>query len=386
MVEREARKVHKGRHWAVFTLLGLLGAYLIESRRRRNSVLVKEIDEPRTDQETLHKQLAQLTAIYDTAPIGLCCLDTDMRYLSINHRLAEMNGRSVQEHIGKTIRDLLPELFPSLDPILQSVIATGQPALNIEIHGRTVSEYARERDFLASYYPLRNAASQVVGINVVVEDITEQKAARAAIMTSLREKALLLKELHHRTKNNLQIISSLLSLQSVALAIKQPEDMFKDIQGRIHSMALIHEQLYQSGSFSDIDTDQYVKALITNITRSFGASNVSFIISTHGVLWNPDVAMSCGLILNELVTNAFKYAFPAGEGQIYVNITREEQRYIIVVQDDGIGLPEGLSLEKATSLGLQLVTTLAKQLGGTIEFARAKGTKLTIRFPAPSSD
>jgi PAS domain S-box-containing protein len=369
----------------MFTLVGLLTVYLVE-RRRRRSGLVKEIDERRKDQETIHKQLAQLTAIYDTAPIGLCCLDTDMRYLSINHRLAEMNGRSVEDHIGRTIGDLLPELFPILDPVLQSVIATGQPALNIEIHGRTMSAHARERDFLASYYPLRNTESQVVGINVVVEDITEQKAAHAAILTSLREKAVLLKELHHRTKNNLQIISSLLSLQSAALATKQPDDMFKDIQGRIHSMALIHEQLYQSGSFSDINTDQYVKALITNITRSFGVSNVSFVISTHGVLWNPDIAMNCGLILNELLTNAFKYAFPAGEGKICVNINREQHRCIIVVQDDGIGLPEGFRLEKATSLGLQLVTTLAKQLGGTIEFLRENGTKFTIEFPVPSSD
>ncbi len=386
MPKREARKGHEKPPWAMFTLLGLLTLYLVESRRKRSSVLVKEIDERRKDQETIHKQLAQLTAIYDTAPIGLCCVDTDMRYLSINHRLAEMNGRSVEDHIGKTIRDLLPELFPILDPILQSVIATGQPALNIEIHGRTASEHARERDFLASYYPLRNAASQVVGINVVVEDITEQKAAHASIMASLREKALLLKEIHHRTKNNLQIISSLLSLQSAALAIKQPGNIFEDIQGRIHSMALIHEQLYRSGSFSDIDTDQYVNALIANITRSFGASNVSFIISTQDLLWNPDIAISCGLILNELLTNAFKYAFPAGDGQICVNIAREEQRYIIIVQDNGIGLPEGFSLDKVTSLGLQLVATLAKQLGGTIEFSRENGTKFTIEFPVPSSD
>jgi two-component sensor histidine kinase len=219
-----------------------------------------------------------------------------------------------------------------------------------------------------------------------VEDITEQKAAHIAIMTSLREKALMLKEIHHRTKNSLQIISSLLSLHSAALGPKHPDNMFEDLRGRIHSMALIHEQLYQSGSFSDIDTDQYVHALIAHITRSFGASNVSFIIRTHDLVWNPDIAMSCGLILNELLTNAFKYAFPAGEGQISVSITREEQSYIIIVQDNGIGLPEGFSLDKVTSLGLQLVTTLAKQLGGTIEFSRQNGTKFAIRFPVPSSD
>jgi PAS domain-containing protein len=148
--KRAARKKYGSPHWGRFTLLGFLTAYLIESRRRRSSVLVKETEKHREDQDTIHKQLAQLTAIYDTAPIGLCCLDSDMRYLSINRRLAEMNGRPVEDHIGRTIRDLLPELFPILDPVLQSVIATGQPALNIEIHGRTAS-HARAQDFLASY-------------------------------------------------------------------------------------------------------------------------------------------------------------------------------------------------------------------------------------------
>jgi two-component sensor histidine kinase/CheY-like chemotaxis protein len=211
----------------------------------------------------------------------------------------------------------------------------------------------------------------------------ERKRSEYRIMAALNEKEVLLKEIHHRVKNNLQIISSLLKLQSRNVTDKQTSDLFMESQNRIRSMALIHEKLYQSSDLTNIDFKGYVSDLVTNLFQSYGANTgkVALKKEIDDISLGIELAIPCGLIINELVSNAMKYAFPNGKkGEIKVSLHLFEENDIqLTVSDNGIGIPKDFRLENAESLGLHLVNILAEdQLKGEIELDRSKGTKFSI--------
>ncbi len=218
-------------------------------------------------------------------------------------------------------------------------------------------------------------------------ELAERKRAEEQLKTSLAEKEVLLKEVHHRVKNNLQVISSLLHLQSKQ--IKDPEalGMFLESQYRVRSMALVHERLYQSEDLSGVDAAEYFRDLVSYLHRSYGAtsSQVSLKVDVDPVSLGIDVAIPCGLIVSELVSNALKHAFPDGrQGQILVQLhLGPGGQCALVVGDDGIGLPEDLDLETTESLGLHLVNRLVAQLEGSIDLDRSGGTTHKITFPCP---
>jgi PAS domain S-box-containing protein len=214
-------------------------------------------------------------------------------------------------------------------------------------------------------------------------DITERKQAEEKLRASLHEKEVLLKEVHHRVKNNLQVVSSMLSLQSMHLDDPADASMFRESQDRIRSMALIHEKLYQSGDLSRIDFNEYVRNLTANLLRSYGvgAGTIKLKIDVGDILLGIDQAIPCGLIVNELVSNAFKYAFPGGRrGEISVAMGRNGEKFTLVVADNGVGMPESVDYLRTKSLGLQLVNTFVEQLEGKISLDRTAGTKFAIVF------
>ena len=216
-------------------------------------------------------------------------------------------------------------------------------------------------------------------------EISERKRAEEQLKTSLAEKEVLLKEVHHRVKNNLQVISSLLHLQSKQ--IKDPETlgMFLESQHRVRSMALVHERLYQSEDLSGVNAAEYFRDLASYLHRSYAAtsSQVSLRVDVAPVSLGIDVAIPCGLIISELISNALKHAFPDGrQGQILVYLrVGQDGQCTLVVSDDGIGLPEDLDLEQTESLGLHLVNRLVAQLEGSIDLYRKGGTTHRITFP-----
>jgi two-component sensor histidine kinase len=204
-------------------------------------------------------------------------------------------------------------------------------------------------------------------------------------MNSLREKEILLREIHHRTKNNMQIISSLLRLQSKQLEDKKGIAMLKDSQNRIQSMSLIHEKLYESKDLAKVDFGRYIEELTRGLVRFFGerAGRIRLDLDIKDIYLGIDTAIPCGLIINELVTNSLKYAFPEGrEGTIHISIRRNaEERIELVISDNGIGIPDDLDFRNTRTLGLQLVTTLSEhQLQGSIELDRTEGTEFSIKF------
>jgi PAS domain S-box-containing protein len=218
----------------------------------------------------------------------------------------------------------------------------------------------------------------------LVSEVDERIAAEARVLESLQEKEVLLREIHHRVKNNLQIISSLLNLQAHGLTDEKTLQAMRDSQMRVRSMALIHEKLYQSNSLASIEFGEYIKSLAHDLFIAYRreASGVRLNIQVDKVSLNLDHAISCGLILNELMTNALKYAFPDGRpGTISIELrSRPEGVLTLRVSDDGIGISPDLNIQEITSLGLQLVTSLARQLDATIEQTTSAGTTFLLTF------
>ena len=214
-------------------------------------------------------------------------------------------------------------------------------------------------------------------------EIAERRAAEEKIRTSLREKEVLLKEVHHRVKNNLQIISSLFGIQAYSVQDETCRSVLKESQDRIRSIAMIHEKLYQTPDIAMIDFAQYVRSLADNLYRSYGVdrSNISMAMDINRIKFDVDTAIPCGLIINELISNSLKYAFPHGRpGTITIRLRQENDRYILEVSDDGVGLPDGMDVRNVPSMGLQLVNILAEQMGGEMTVGRAGGTCFRITF------
>jgi PAS domain S-box-containing protein len=219
------------------------------------------------------------------------------------------------------------------------------------------------------------------------EEIAERLRAEERITASLREKEVLLKEIHHRVKNNLQVISSLLRLQSRSIDDQDILEIFTESQHRVRSMALIHEKLYRSHDLARVDFGSYIQDLASFLFRSYRAERgaVRLSVDADGVSLPIDTAVPCGLIINELISNSLKHAFADGrEGEIRVSLVAEqEQRIRLAVSDNGVGFPEDVDFRRTPSLGLQLVNTLVDQLDAEIELYNGEGTRFEIAFAAP---
>lgn len=224
--------------------------------------------------------------------------------------------------------------------------------------------------------------TSVIGILLIMEDITELKNVENSLKYSLKEKEVLLREIHHRVKNNLQIISSLLSLQRLQVEDPQTADILWECQGRVRAMAMIHENIYQSQDIGRINFKNYVEMLLYDIFNLYRVNKKSVILEMRieGVKMGIETAMPCGLVINELATNSIKHAFPQGNGIIKIELKTDDDAHILIIEDDGIGLPENLDPQKSKKLGLMVVNTLVNQLNGEIEIDRTNGTKFIIKF------
>ena len=228
------------------------------------------------------------------------------------------------------------------------------------------------------------ASSETPDIVCVAQDITDRKQAEDRVKAQLQEKEVLLREIHHRVKNNLQVISSLLHLQSKKVAQDEAKDLFAESQARIRSMALIHERLYQSDDLAQIDFAAYLDGLTEHLFRSYTARSdaITRELDADGGTLSVDRAIPCGLIVNELVTNALKHAFPNGRaGTIRVGYAELNGQARLTVADDGIGTADDIASSSSDSLGLRLVRGLVQQLDGDLAMSHDGGLRFTITFP-----
>jgi two-component sensor histidine kinase len=228
-------------------------------------------------------------------------------------------------------------------------------------------------------------SGNVIGLIIVATDMTQMKKAEDELKQSLLEKEILLKEVYHRVKNNLQVINSLLQIQSLSLKDTDAVRMFRETQRRIRIMSMIHEKLYKSKDLTKIDFSSYMFNLVDYIQQSYSieSSNIDFDINTHNIELGLNKAIPCGLIINELVSNSYKYAFEPGQkGKVYIELNLgDDDHYTLIVQDNGKGFPESIDFKNTETLGMVIVNSFADQLKGTIELDRNCGTKFIIKFP-----
>ena len=325
--------------------------------------------------------------------INECVSITDVEdtILFVNEAFQKTYGYSEQELIGQNIKIVRSPNFPQqvFEEVLPGTLSGGWT-------GELVN---RRKD--GSEFPVFLSTS-IIGkkdgkpnyLIGVTMDITERKRAVEAVRASLQEKEILLKEVHHRVKNNLMSVIGLIKMTEAEAKNEQFNALLQEFEGRVRSMALVHESLHKSADLAHIDLQYYLETLTAHIRAQYGAErDIRFSVQAAKVTVDPDFAVPCGLILNELITNAYKHAFPddksrSGEDKCEIKVIVELERKVLTltVADNGIGLPAGLDWEKSETLGLRLIKMLSKQLNGTIRLDRASGTAFRLHFARPSAE
>lgn len=300
--------------------------------------------------------------------------DSKCRYIMVNRANQQFFGKKEEEIIGKTDFELMPiKMAQGCNLTDLQAIENGEVVVNTETIEDLIYETVK--------FPVKLESGEI-GVGGFIRDITEQKRAEEALEKSLKEKDVLLQEIHHRVKNNMQIISSFLSLQKKYVKEEESIDTLTESQNRVKTMAIIHEKLYQSPNLTNINFKEYIESLVWDLFYTYGyeKGNVQPIFDLDEVNIGLDTAIPCGLIINELVSNSLKYAFPSRKGTIIIEFKSKGEEILLKVADNGVGLPADIEPENAETLGLKLVYILTKQLEGELELDRTHGTEFTIRF------
>jgi PAS domain S-box-containing protein len=306
----------------------------------------------------------------------------------VNAQTERVFGYDRVELLGQPVEMLVPERFRGGHPGMRRSFFV-EPQSRPMGAGRDL--YALRKD--GSEFPVEiglNPIETDQGTMVLsaIVDISDRKQKEDHIVQALKEKDILLGEIHHRVKNNMQIVHSLLELQLARTSDPVVIGMLRDGQSRIYSMALIHQTLYQSKDFARVDFDSFLKSLVSNLAASYGASpnRIAVFTDAGGVLLPISIAVPCGLVVNELISNAFKHAFPRGRsGQVIATLRNEPEDHVILsVSDDGVGIPDEVDIAQTVTLGLQLVGLLADQLGADVTIQRVNPTRFELRLPLHS--
>jgi PAS domain S-box-containing protein len=303
----------------------------------------------------------------------------------VNAQAEHMFGYSRTELLGQPVEMLLPEPLRANHPRLRGSFYADARSRPMGA-GRDLNAVRKdgvEFPVEIGLNPIETDEGTMVLAGVV--DISDRKREEERLRAALKEKEILLGEIHHRVKNNLQIVHSLLDLQSASISDPAAVEMLRDGQNRIRSMALIHQLLYFSKDFARVDFATFLDNLIPTLVSSYAIESDRFTISINAADGQLplNAAVPCGLIANELISNAFKHAFPGERrGEITIELNRDgTDQAVLLVSDDGIGIPDDLVLESTSTFGLQLVMLLADQLGGELEIHRSTPTRFLLRFP-----
>lgn len=359
---------------------------------RRFCITVTNLRQMKLAEEALRRSEALWRTLIETLPVGLWVIDQQGQIVQSNPASlriwggVEFVGPS-EYHMYKTWCSNNGMPIGPDDWASTRALRTGETSvdevIDIECFDGT------RKTILNSAAPIRDKFGNIIAALAVNQDITQLKQTEKYLQKSLAEKEVLLKEIHHRVKNNLQIISSLLNLQASYIMDPHLREYFLESQRRIRSIALVHELLYQSPDLASIDFATYVRSLVDYLVQSFCINSSTILTRTavEHITVDLDQAIPIGLLINELVSNSFKHAFPqGGPGEVWVRLERDERQVRLVVSDTGIGLPKDLDIATNDSLGLQLIDALVKQLHGSMRWESQKGTIWTIWIPEKATD
>jgi PAS domain S-box-containing protein len=322
--------------------------------------------------------------IVEAAPHAIVLVDMAGRVAMVNAQTEHLFGYERNEILGQSIGELIPERFHGHHSgLLAALVASPRSGpMTVDHDLCAVRKDGSEFPVDIRLNPIETGDGPMV-LSAII-DISHRKEEEERIRLALKEKDILLNEIHHRVKNNLQIVCSLLGLQSARIADPITQDLLRGSQNRVRSMALIHQTLYGSKDFARVDFARFIDTLLPVLTESYGvdADRISVRVDVEPVRLPIDVAVPCGLIVNELIANAFKHAFRTGaRGEIRVALTQLlGNEALLSVSDNGIGLPDDADTAKTDTIGLQLVGLLAGQIDGVISIHRSDPTRFSLRF------
>jgi PAS domain S-box-containing protein len=364
----------------------------------------------------------EISSIYfENNPTSMWIYDLEtLCFLAVNNAAIHSYGYSRKEFLKMTLKDIrpsedIPRLTDNISNVTEGLDVAGTwrhkkkdgSNIDVEIISHTINFAGRDAEMVLAHDitkrkqvedelrtlnritqledRVKERTAELTEVNkMLVHQINERTAVEIQLKRSLEEKVVLLKEVHHRVKNNLQIISSLLCLQSEYIKDKKIVEVFLETQNRVMSMATIHELLYQSDDVASIELGNYIHNLVNELFNSYEAvsNDISLEINVEDISLDLDKAIPCGLIINEITSNCLKHAFPAGKkGEIVISVHSGKKTNIeLIVSDNGIGLPKDIDIQNPETLGLELISTLTEQLGGKLEVDIKNGTKFKLTF------
>ena len=350
-------------------------------------IRVKGIVQDITERKKAEEKIQILANVVESSNDAIITLSLEGIITSWNKGAEQIYGYSTEEIMGKKVSILEPDHLKGEIKQFVEKIKQGEKVKNYETvrlrKGGTLVNVS------LTLSPVLDDSGRVIVISVIARDITERiKAEKSLVKAEDARK----KEIHHRIKNNLQVISSLLDLQADKFNDPKVIEAFRESQSRVISMALIHEELYKEKGTDTLNFSEYLKTLSENLFQTYRLSSKNIHLKMdleENSLLNVDIAVPLGIIVNELISNSLKHAFTGrNNGEISITLRREESKneeskgtcYTLTVSDNGVGIPENFDIENLESLGLQLVTSLVDQLDGELEFKRNNGTEFTIKF------
>jgi PAS domain S-box-containing protein len=347
------------------------------------SSFTKMIEQRKTKEERLNESNELFQDLTLTSPIGIWRSDLDGNCLYINNRCSEIIGIPPQNALGKTwLKNIHPEDQENFSCQWDNAVKNSN---HFKYECRYITPEEKNTEVLGRPIFEKNDPQKALGYIGTIADITNFKTLEENLKKSLLEKEILLKELHHRIKNNLQVVSGLLHLQEENTTDPQLLNILRESQNRVLSMALVHERILESESFSEIDIEKYIYTLVNQLLSIYSSNNlnISLNVQVHIKSFNFDKSIYCGLIINELVSNSLKYAFKDNQNnQIKILVLNTNSgKTKLIVSDNGVGFPEDFCLEDSESIGLKVVSLLVEsQLEGTVHLDKGDGAKFEIVF------
>lgn len=325
--------------------------------------------------EAMHRSEMKFRRYLDLSIEGVLLASADGRIIVWNSSMERITGISGSYAAGKMIGNIgIPGLAFDAVSAAEEVQSDSGHLLELSVNGEI-------RQVESIFFPVTSGKDRLIG--GIFRDITRRRKMESTLKESLAEKETLLKEIHHRVKNNLQMITSLLSIQERAIKDEESLAAFKESRNRIYSIALIHENLYSQGNLSLIGIADYVRHMSSGLAGLYSKKGRSVTIRQQipaDMMFRIDTAIPFGLLLNELLTNSIKYAVPEGDTEITVSLTEEGERVTLAVRDNGQGIPEAVDTNGGASIGMNLIANLSKQLGGRPEFRSDSGAVFSLNF------
>ncbi|GAB6054905.1 hypothetical protein JCM15415_02210 [Methanobacterium movens] len=315
--------------------------------------------------------------VFDALPDLIAIIDNNHRIVKVNKAMANCLGISPHQARGLHCYEMVHHTSEPLNSCPHSKMLKSGLECTEEIQEDNLGGY-----FLTTVSPIQDFNGEIIGSVHIARNISQRRKIEHKLLKTVSEKELLIREINHRVKNNLILISSLLNIQSMSISDKKTRDVFLGNKDKIRSMALIHEKLYRRDNKKRLYFDEYIRSLAQEMVQNYNSPllNVSLDFNIDIISLDVDIAIPVALICSEIITNSFKHAFTQKTGRITIELFKEDSKIVLIIADDGAGFPENFDFKKDGNMGFKLIRGLADQIGASIDVLRDNGTKFILKF------